>query len=34
VSGVGRRATVVGMGETPPPVVAPRLIVRDSVAHL
>jgi DNA-binding LacI/PurR family transcriptional regulator len=32
--GAGRRAAVVGMGETSPPVVAPRLIVRDSVARL
>jgi DNA-binding LacI/PurR family transcriptional regulator len=32
--GAGRRTAVVGLGETPPPVVAPQLIVRDSVARL
>ncbi|HSZ42147.1 MAG TPA: LacI family DNA-binding transcriptional regulator [Trebonia sp.] len=31
--GAARRRAVVGLGETPPPVVAPQLIVRDSVAR-
>lgn len=32
--GVRRRALMAGAGETPPPVVTPRLVIRDSVARV